>query len=390
MKRKSLKKSKISIQKIGKQRFWFGVIAGLTSAIALSLIFNKMRESIRFFVSISTELLIFEKDELQFFNYFFAALATVLGLSICIWIWMGNSIDQRKRHRLYKLQSRTNSLFSFWFIMFLIGQFCCFCLFCVFGQLYMDDLNFNLYKDHAVLFILIPIVIFAQSWFFVRMVYRAEKWMFSSLLIVIISTFTLYNTTSSNPKKVSQLYWKKYLKSYQYVDKVTTIAKKNYGITYDSLTIKTLKQPRTNKSIQQVSNIKRAFSSGRKIPLDTIILQKIIIHNSKENNSNWSSFPSDPIKYWNYPLPNNILKQINFYKSNTSETKELFNVLQEMILYVNKAKIKKDINKYAFYDDGYLFDASFIKKTQNVCDSLKKQDRYADLSKTLPTIKNIE
>ena len=78
------RKEKISIQNIGKQRFWIGIISGLFSAIIISLTFSYFRELFRFFTTLSADLLILEKSELQFYNYFFSSLATVLGLSITV------------------------------------------------------------------------------------------------------------------------------------------------------------------------------------------------------------------------------------------------------------------------------------------------------------------
>ena len=91
------RRDKISIKNIGKQRFWIGITAGLVSAIITSLFFNYSREILRFTTGISTDLLILDKDELQFFNFFFSILSTVLGLSIAIWIWMGNNTNKRKK-----------------------------------------------------------------------------------------------------------------------------------------------------------------------------------------------------------------------------------------------------------------------------------------------------
>ena len=53
--KRSFKKNKISIQNIGCQRFWFGIIAGLISAISISLIFNQTREVFRFFTGLSDQ-----------------------------------------------------------------------------------------------------------------------------------------------------------------------------------------------------------------------------------------------------------------------------------------------------------------------------------------------
>ena len=114
---RKFRKEKISIQNIGKQRFWIGIVSGLFSAIMISLTFNHFRELLRFFTTLSADLLILEESELQFYDYFFSSLATVLGLSITISIWMTNNNHKRKKDKIYKQLSRTNIFFTFWLIL---------------------------------------------------------------------------------------------------------------------------------------------------------------------------------------------------------------------------------------------------------------------------------
>jgi hypothetical protein len=119
---KQLRKEKISIKIIGPQRFWIGLVAGIVSAIVISLIFNYSREILRFFTTLSADLLILDNDELRFFNYFYAILSTTLGLSVSMWIWMENSGLCLRRERLYKNLSRTNALLIFWVILMVIAR----------------------------------------------------------------------------------------------------------------------------------------------------------------------------------------------------------------------------------------------------------------------------
>ncbi|NLC50315.1 MAG: hypothetical protein GX762_08125, partial [Bacteroidales bacterium] len=75
------RKDKLSIDLIGRQRFWIGIVAGVISAISLSLLFNYSREILRSLTGISSDLIILEPNELLFFDYFFCLLASVMGLS---------------------------------------------------------------------------------------------------------------------------------------------------------------------------------------------------------------------------------------------------------------------------------------------------------------------
>ena len=59
------RKENISIQNIGRQRFWIGIVAGLISAISISLFFNHSRESLRLLTSMSADLLILKDNEVK-------------------------------------------------------------------------------------------------------------------------------------------------------------------------------------------------------------------------------------------------------------------------------------------------------------------------------------
>ncbi len=238
MKRIDFKKDKISIQGIGKKRFWFGIIAGCFSALSISLIFNRTREFIRLLTSLSQDLLLFEKQEFYFFNFFFASLSTVLGLSITIWIWMGNITNKRKKNKLYKQQARTNSLFFFWLIIFLTAQIGF--LFLSLRDVPIHDHPVNLYKEHSTLFILTPFVIFAQTWFSVRLVYRSGNWILISFVVSLTMAFILYKTTSVDQNILNRIYFEKHKEAYEYITSEKIKSEKKYGIKYKDKTIETL------------------------------------------------------------------------------------------------------------------------------------------------------
>ncbi|WP_299107663.1 hypothetical protein [uncultured Tenacibaculum sp.] len=397
MKKTGFKKEKISIELIGKQRFWFGVIAGVTTSIAISLIFNRIREIIRFLTSVSEDLLIFEPNELSFFNYFFASLSTVLGLSITIWIWMGSPLHKRKKHKLYKQQIRTNTQLFFWLALFLTAQLGCLFLFLILGEVsnYFDH-PINLYKDHALLFILIPIVIFTQNWFLVRRIYKTGKWIFISLIVSTVIVFTLTKTTTVDQNIVNHNYFTKHKLLFSYTEKAISKAEIDYGIKFDNKAITALKRRKSSSSVDQIWNIKHAFSRDQKVSIDTIVIQKILIHNLKARGDYRYHGEARTLTNWDYALPKDILKQINYFKSTSNETKELFEVLKEEILLVNKSKIILDDSKDFSYHPSdkekneLKANIMLVEQLIEVRDILKNQEKYADLSILLPEIKNHE
>ena len=384
------RKEKISIQNIGKQRFWIGIISGLFSAIIISLTFSYFRELFRFFTTLSADLLILKKTELQFYNYFFSSLATVLGLSITVAIWMTNNNHKRRKDKIYKQLSRTNIYFTFWLILMMIARFGSILPFILFGTPGYDN-QLNLFEEYWFLFVLIPIVVFAQNWFIVRLVYRSTKWIFYSILICVAITFTLKTTTSINQEILNRAYYKKFESDYNYIDQQINKAKVEYGIDFKENTLETLKKWKTESSTEQVVNLKSAFSKDKKVSLETIILQKIVIKNFKENGR---YFRRNSIDNWRYAFPKDILRQLELYDINSNESKELIEILKEQIKLINTPEI--DWEEYDKHTDTeirksfgvkYTVPKQIIEQLEKVRDSLINDNKYYEISKDLPKLK---
>lgn len=382
-------KEHLSIQIIGSQRFWIGIFAGLFTAILISLAFHHFREIYRFMTTISADLLILPDNELQFFNYFFSSLATTLGFSITIWVWMSNLNKNRRMDRIYKQLSRTNALLIFWIILFVIARFGSILPVLLYGMPGYEN-HFNLFEDFWILFILMPIVIFMHSWASVRLVYRTGKWILLSFVFCILTAFSLNMTTTVNQEKLNSSYHRRFEKDYQYIDKEISKAKAEYGIEFENLTIEILKKWHCESSIEQVMSIKSAFLKNTPVPLDTIILQKIVIRNFKQGDKHYSR---NSIENWQYALPKDILKQIRIYDINSNETKELFGVLKEEIDLINTPNIdREEFRNYAETERRrslgaqYNIPRSLIRQIRAVKDSLLMDARYSDFAKNLPEI----
>ena len=378
-------KEQISIQQIGRHRFWIGIVAGLISAVSISLVFNYFREVYRFLITMSADLLILSGSELQFFNYFFSSFATTLGFSVTIWIWMSNRSHNRRLDRLYKQLSRVNALLVFWIFLMVIARFGSIPPSVLYGMPGYDN-HFNLYHDFWILFILIPMFIFMHSWAPVRLVYRSGKWILLSLGFCILTVFTLSMTTTVNQEKLNNSYRLRFEKDYLYIDQEMSKAKAEYGIDFKEKTIDILKKWHSESSVEQVISIKTAFSESIPVSLDTIILQKIVIRNFKHGGKYYARNSSEN---WHYALPKDILKQIQLYDINSYETKELFEVLKEAIDLVNTPKIdSQEIRNYTETERRRSFGAgnniplSIKRQLHAVKYSLLNDARYADFVRT--------
>ena len=93
-------------------------------------------------------------------------------------------------------------------------------------------------------------------------------------------------------------------------------------------------------------------------------------------------------------MPTDILKQINYFRSESTETKELFKVLREEILLINKSKIiLDDYKELGFYERTnqnlkLKVNIMLVEQLIKVKDSLVNLEKYSELTKMLPEIKN--
>jgi hypothetical protein len=242
---------------------------------------------------------------------------------------------------------------------------------------------------------LIPIVVFTQSWFTVRLVYQAGRWIFLSFLFCILTAFTLQLTTTVNQEKLNSAYHQRFEKDYNYIDQEIRIAKEKYGIDYNEQTVEILKKRITESSIKQIESIKKAFSADNPVTLDTIILQKIIIRNFKEGG--WNYYRRNSIENWRYALPIDIKKQLSYFEQNSKEEKELFEVLKEMIDLVNTPEIHweeyqnfTETERRRSLGARYNIPEPLIEQLKKVRTQLLENDRYSDYSKDLKLIKDRE
>lgn len=385
-----LRKEKLSIQQIGLNRFWVGVVTGLISAVVLSLFFHHGRESYRFITSISPDLLIFNKNELQFFDFFFSLLASFLGLSIAIWIWMQNNNHHRKKYRIFKRLTATNILLVFWVILLVVSRFGSTLTILLYAS-YGYDNDLNLYEEFWILFILLPMVIFLNAWFTVRLVYKVGKWMLASLFFTIATAFVLFFTTTINQEKLNQVYHLRFESDYQYIDQEIKNAQENYGFEFDEQTVEVLKNWYTRSSVEQIASVKRAFSKNQAVTLDIIILQKIIIRNHKREAHYYPIYEFR--KNWSYPQPEDIHKQLTYFDPASNETRELFEVLKKMIDLVNSPWIDSDdLSYYSETERRRGYAAKFIyydlmsEKLEKVRSQLLEDEHFSKLAQSLPKI----
>lgn len=364
------KKENISIAIIGKSRFWFGIIVGLFTAIVLAFSFNYFREVFRLLSIIYTDIVPLPERKFWLYTFFFSCLSCFLGLNMTLYIWMDTHYQKRLKHRLLKKTSKMYHLLFFWFFLFIITRFSSVIsifYFGVGGTLHFEELIDN----YIYFFFLIPIFIFLKSWSVIQLIVKCRKWMILSFLISIITAIFLTFITKVDQSTFNNLHKKRFEKEHHYVDGEVVKICQNYGLKLNSETIKTLKERNTYASQFQAFKVQEAFAADSRISLDTILLQRMIIHNFKEN---WSySNKNELFNYdsWRYATPFQIKNQLKYFTEEEPEAIELFKLLREIedVAYFKyTVENEEDLNdtdyrKYLFsesQDNTLGFDVHYI------------------------------
>lgn len=187
-----IRRPKISVERIGKKRFWSGIAIGLVLSIIIGLYFEYFREYFAGTNPFSDKLTEFTDKEVQFYDYLFAALSVLLGLSVTIWTWLGSQKGIRHRSQLYRRLGRTFSMLYFWAIILVVTRFGSI-IWVVPVSLQDYNNNLGLYENYQYLFLLLISVIFLNVWLCVRMVYKSLDWIIYSLVVCAILTLVFAN-----------------------------------------------------------------------------------------------------------------------------------------------------------------------------------------------------
>ncbi|MCH8555512.1 MAG: hypothetical protein LAT76_10155 [Schleiferiaceae bacterium] len=386
----SYRKEKIAISTIGKERFWLGVAAGVVAAVAIALFFNYSRELLRMLTSRLSDLIVLPKAELVLTNFFFCLLSAVLGLSVTIGIWMQNKKHHRKRDRFFKHLANNQTQLVFWFTLLAVARLGSILPFVLFATPGYDN-HFNLLETHWLLFVLIPAVVYMQSWFTVRLVYGAKGWMLRAIPLCFTVALLLQLTTTVNPEKLNALYNSIFEDANSFIDSERIRAQTLYDITFDDETITKLKQQHTVGAAKQIQAVKRAFSKKQAVALDTLLLQKIMIRNYKVAGEVIYFYST--MDNWPYANPEEVLQQLTYFNVDDNETSELIAIIQEMIALVNTPELfggniqsLSETEKRRYYGARYNIPRSISKALIAVRKQLLEDPRYSEFHAILPPV----
>jgi hypothetical protein len=202
------------------------------------------------------------------------------------------------------------------------------------------DGHLDLLHDFWLMLVLIPVYVFFAHWNTIRIIFRARNWVLLSIVFYFLTTFYLYKTTYTDRDILNQSYYSQNKQRYDYIDSEFAKAKK-LGVFYSDTTKQILRKKYAERTTDLVLNLKKAFQSDKIVPLDTLILEKIVIHNMNRHGLYFYRPDHDRDKNWSYALPEDIYKQIVKHDVNSKETEILFEILSKQISLFTAPEINR-------------------------------------------------
>ncbi|HZH73334.1 MAG TPA: hypothetical protein VFD91_12630, partial [Mariniphaga sp.] len=361
---KGFLKPELSIEKLGKRQFLTGIILGILMAFILSYLFNYSRESLRMLTFMADPYILTEK-EFRLYDLFFASLATSLGFGVTIIFWL-----RGRNKSIQKLYLKTFAVSNAWFItiiaLMLVARFGSILPAIVYGLPGYDE-HLNLLRDFGLMLVLIPVYVFFAHWNTIRIIFRTRYWVLLSIVFYIGITFYLYKTTSADRNILNQSYYSQNKQRFDYIDKEFENAKK-LGVLFNDTTRQILKKKYAERTTDLVLSLKQAFNRGDMVTLDTLILEKIVIHNMNRHGLYFLGRNHDRDKNWPYALPEEIYAQIQKHDMDSKEMMLLFEILTEQISLFAAPRIGgKEWQMYSDYEqEKSLFRRNLLFNTETI------------------------
>ncbi|UZR98319.1 hypothetical protein [Chondrinema litorale] len=326
MLKKGFLKPEISIDNIGKKRFWTGIVIGIIFSIILSLFFNYSREAFRF-LTYSRDLYIPTKSETRFYNLYFASLATVLAFGLTIIYWFVGKNTYIKK-RFLKSFAISNARFVIIVVLLMFARLGA-SISIIYASL-IEPLNFI--YEYWIFSFLIPLLIFYSYWNSISLFLRVNSWVYISAFCCVLVAFYLYSTTSVDTQILTNTYKNQHKERLTFIDE-TFEGAKIHEVYFDDRTKATLKNRYNEETYRLVRNLQSAFNKKTKVSIDTLLLEKIVIHNLHLKNRDISL--DDKSENWSFAYPEQIYHQLLLQDSTSAESQILIDILKEEIALFN-------------------------------------------------------
>jgi len=383
MLRKGFLKPKISISKLGKGQFWTGIIIGVVISFILNYFLNYSREALRLFTFLADPYILTEK-EFRIYDIFFTCFSTSIGFGFTIIYWLrGRNVNIKKNY--LKTFTITNSLIVTFISLMAVSRIGSILPITLYGFHGYDN-HLDILKDFWLLLVLIPLYIFFTNWNSIKLIFRTKNWVLISILFYCLTVFYLYKTTTVNREILNKGYYTHNKERFEYIDREIKKAK-SLDIYFSDTTKQILQKRYAERTTNLVQKTKKAFKKGSIVSLDTLLLQKIIIHNMNDEGFGWYRYRrDDKDKNWPYPLPEEVYYQILKHDIDSPEIKVLFGILNEQTsLFTAKVINWGNWDSYSVYErEKSMFKKRLFFSTQTI------QGRLIQVIKELKTNKEYE
>ena len=323
------------------------------------------------------------EKQFRLYDLFIAAFSTSLGFGFTIIYWLkGQNKNIKKRY--LKTFAISNAFLITVVALMLVARFGSILPFLSYGS-YAYDEHLDLLQDYWLLFFLIPTYVFFANWNTIRTIFRTKYWVMLSVVFYVFTTFGLYQTTFVDRSILNQAYYAENKQRFDYIDSEFEDAKK-HDVLFNDSTKLILRKKYAERTTNLVLELQQAFVKDKLVPLDTLILEKIAIHNLNSHGLFFSGRNQDIDKNWPYALPENIYKQILIHDIDSKETEVLFEILSEQVSLFSAPEIKWDeCEKYTKYEmERANIRRNLIRNTETiqsrlilVVDKLKSDKQYA-------------
>jgi len=173
----------LDISRIGKFRFFSGIIIYILFTLILNTLIRKFLigfNSLLSIISPSYRSFDFFYKLSTYESLFIGLLSSSLGFCFLIYIWTGKVVVKNRINHRFR-QAQYKSLLIFGLILFVLSRFVL--IYCTFP---FDGFEFNLKKDFGYLPFLMPLHIFLSNWNNILILYRVRVFLFLSFIITII------------------------------------------------------------------------------------------------------------------------------------------------------------------------------------------------------------
>ncbi|MFK7749400.1 MAG: hypothetical protein AB8B65_13475 [Kordia sp.] len=343
-------KQGLSIAIIGKLQFWIGILLGVFNAVVFYLFIFYLLDFMNLFnISMDGDLPLQTKDRSFFETPFLAATSFSLGVTMMIRHWfMQPTFRYQRSCKNISLRISNYSLFIFYLVLYAAIVYI---RFFVFGKTFTEaDRPIN----YTSLFFTIPLYLFFVAWTEVSRHFVAKKWIISTFLIGTLTVF-LFTITNIKPTKFSEKTFNIiHAEEFEYVDTELKKATEKYNIHFSEETINALKEFRSKRAFELLEKVRLAFKADKKVSLDTIILEKILIHNFK-------GYYKGRRDSYTYIFPFQAYEQLRKVAPKSDEATELIFILEE---FYKLSKLKtedwiSDNNSFLYHNRMSILEYQF-------------------------------